>query len=161
MIGNTKVTMIYAKDINSNGIGYDGGLAWECTDDLKFFKEKTVGKIIVVGSNTYKKLPKFRDRIILVLTNNPTEHYEFTFEQLRKYLKKNNIEEIVVCGGLKVYKSFLYQNVVDVVYESLINFHKKIVYDTFASFSIKGFSKEEIKSIRTNEYDLYINEYTK
>lgn len=161
MIGKCKVTMIYAKDSNTNGIGYDNKLSWHCPDDLKFFKEKTLNKVLIVGKNTFKELPPLKDRLVLVLTSKPIDENEFTFEQLCKFIKQHNIEEIVVIGGLKVYKTFLYQNKVDEIYETLLTFRKKNIYDTFASFSIKNFAKEEYKSIRTFDYDMIVNKYTK
>ena len=53
-----KVSMIVAVDRNGN-IGYagDSKLPWHIPEDLKFFKEKTVGHPIIMGYNTFKSLP--------------------------------------------------------------------------------------------------------
>jgi len=39
-------------------IGKEGTMPWHIPDDLKFFREKTLGKIIIIGSTTFKSLPK-------------------------------------------------------------------------------------------------------
>ena len=40
------------------GIGKDGGLPWpKNSDDLKWFKEKTTGGVVVMGRKTWESLP--------------------------------------------------------------------------------------------------------
>ena len=41
----------------NNELGYKNDLIWHLPDDLKFFKEKTTGKTIVMGYNTFLSLP--------------------------------------------------------------------------------------------------------
>jgi len=49
-------------------IGLDGKLPWgKCKDDLNHFKELTINSKLLVGSTTYKTLPKLKDRDILVV----------------------------------------------------------------------------------------------
>lgn len=51
------VTMIVA--YNSNFvIGKDGGIPWHIPDDLKFFKEMTIGNSCVMGRKTWDSIPE-------------------------------------------------------------------------------------------------------
>ena len=42
----------------NNELGKDNKLIWYIPDDLKFFKEVTIGKTIIMGKNTFDSLPK-------------------------------------------------------------------------------------------------------
>ena len=39
-------------------IGADGDLPWDIPEDMKFFREKTSGHIIVMGRKTFESFPK-------------------------------------------------------------------------------------------------------
>ena len=63
------LSIIVAKAKNDI-IGKDNNLIWHLPDDLKFFKQNTIGKPIVMGLNTLKSLPrKLVNRKYIVLTN--------------------------------------------------------------------------------------------
>ena len=38
-------------------IGKDNSLIWHLPNDLKFFKEKTTGHVIIMGRKTFESLP--------------------------------------------------------------------------------------------------------
>jgi thymidylate synthase len=67
------VNFIVATD-NKGGIGKNGLLPWNISEELKYFQRITKGHIVVMGSKTYFSIPeKYRpltDRFNLVLTNN-------------------------------------------------------------------------------------------
>ena len=45
--------------VSENGvIGKDGDIPWHFPEDLKHFKEKTMGHPVVMGSSTYRSLPE-------------------------------------------------------------------------------------------------------
>ena len=105
---------IVAVDLNW-GIGCDGKLLETIPEDKKFFKEKTIGKVVVMGRETFESLPgkaPLKDRVNIVLSRN--ENYmddrliicnsiDETFDQLKKYDKN----DIFVIGGEVIYKQFL------------------------------------------------------
>ena len=105
------ISLIWAMDKN-NLIGKDNDLPWHYSEDLKYFKEKTRGKKVIMGENTFysienrihKPLP---GRINVVATLNKDFHYEgveVTFD-LISYLKEheNDDEDIFVIGGKQIY----------------------------------------------------------
>ena len=68
------VTIVVA--VARNGvIGADGGLPWHLPDELRLFKETTLGHVLVMGRRTYESLPeRFRplpNRRNLVLSTDP------------------------------------------------------------------------------------------
>ena len=61
------ISIITALD-NNNLIGKKNGLPWYLPADLKHFKEKTLGKPVVMGKTTYESIGKLlpeRTNIIL------------------------------------------------------------------------------------------------
>ena len=51
---------------NQLQIGMDGQLPWHNPDDLKWFREMTMGKTCVVGYNTLKTLPELPGRNVVL-----------------------------------------------------------------------------------------------
>lgn len=47
---------IVAVDLNW-GIGYKGNLLQRIPEDMKFFKQMTLGKVVVMGRKTFESLP--------------------------------------------------------------------------------------------------------
>ena len=93
-------------------IGKNNGLLANIPEDMKFFRETTSGKIIVMGSKTYLSFPKrpLPNRENLVITKNPENYPEVrTFTDIESFLSyaKTAEKEIFVCGGGMIYKSLL------------------------------------------------------
>ena len=103
----------------NNEIGKDNKLLWHIPEDLDFFKKNTLGKTILMGSNTFYSLPKMlpnRHHIVLTVEGNtfPSEVEVFyDFEKLLERIKSSE-EEIVVIGGAMIYKEFI--DYVDTMY---------------------------------------------
>jgi dihydrofolate reductase len=68
-----KVRLIVAMD-NERGIGKNNDLMWHLPADMKFFKETTLGHIVVMGRKNFDSIPeRFRPlvgRENVVLTRN-------------------------------------------------------------------------------------------
>lgn len=94
------------------GIGKDNNLLARVPADMKYFREKTMGKTIVMGSSTYMSFPKrpLPDRKNLVLTSKPENYPEVkcfeNLEELFGYIKDNH-KDVFVCGGSTVYLQLL------------------------------------------------------
>lgn len=60
--------LIFAHDLNY-GIGKDNSLPWKISEDLKYFKEKTIGHNVLCGRKTLCSLPAhFPDREIACIS---------------------------------------------------------------------------------------------
>lgn len=83
-------------------IGLNGELPWYSRDDLKYFKKQTIGKNLIVGSVTYKKLPPLPERNILIYGKD-----YLGFDDIINMVEKIDHEEFMVIGGRKTYEKFL------------------------------------------------------
>jgi dihydrofolate reductase len=105
---------IVAVDLNW-GIGFKGNLLQRIPDDMKFFKQMTLGKVVVMGRETFESLPgkePLKDRTNIVLSKDK----KFTnknliicrsLDELTQELKKYNSGDIFVIGGESVYRQLL------------------------------------------------------
>ncbi|MCX7745658.1 MAG: dihydrofolate reductase [Clostridia bacterium] len=105
---------IVAVDLNW-GIGYKGSLLQRIPEDMKFFKQMTLGKVVVMGRETFESLPgrePLKDRINIVLSKNKNFVDEKiticrSFDELFHELKKYNSDDVFVIGGESIYTQLL------------------------------------------------------
>ena len=91
-----KIALIAAIAKN-NAIGYDNKLLYWLPNDLKRFKELTNGKTIIMGSNTFRSLPKgaLPNRRNIVLSKKETKLPNVeVFSSLESALNTCNDNEI-------------------------------------------------------------------
>jgi dihydrofolate reductase len=118
--------LIVAMDENG-GIGRDGDLPWKLKGDMAFFKEKTNGGIVIMGSGCYDSLPeKFRplpNRLNIILSRSERQfHGCMTFKYPFDILDDDYLmskENIWVIGGSQIYDIFI--DVVDELYVTHVN----------------------------------------
>ena len=102
------VSMIVAKGIN-NEIGADNKLLWHIPSDLKFFKETTMGKSIIMGRKTFESLPKaLPGRKNIVISRNPdfSAPGAAVVTDTEAALKESETEEVFIIGGASIYEAF-------------------------------------------------------
>ena len=104
------VNMIAAIGKN-NELGKDNNLIWHLPGDLKFFKNITMGKDIIMGSNTFYSLPKLLPgRRHIVLTSKNIDNDKITVvhskQDLIEYLYQVK-KEVMIIGGASIYKQLL------------------------------------------------------
>ena len=85
-------------------LGKNGELIWHLPEDMKFFKEKTLGHKVLMGRKTFESIPggkglPDRENIVLSRKNGDAD------EIIRNLATSN--EEIFVIGGGSVYKKML------------------------------------------------------
>lgn len=96
-------------------IGYKNKLLVSIPADMKFFRQMTGGKVVVMGRKTLESFPNglpLKNRTNIVLTGNPNYHVKdavivHTTEELLEELKKYDEEEIFVIGGESIYRAML------------------------------------------------------
>ena len=96
---------------NNNAIGFENKLLYWLPNDLKRFKELTTGHTIIMGSNTFRSLPKgaLPNRRNIVLSRKEKEFPSCeTFSSLEEALANCNGTELVyVIGGEMLYRAAL------------------------------------------------------
>ena len=104
------ISMIAAIGKN-NELGKNNDLIWKIKDDMKFFKETTMGHPIVMGRKTFESLPNIlpgRKNIVISksdILNSKIEVYKSIGEFL--IANKDIEEEFFIIGGASIYSQFL------------------------------------------------------
>ncbi len=93
------------------GIGKDNKLLCHLPGDLKYFKEKTLGKTIVMGRKTLESLPGGKPlpgRKTIILTRDKTLVNDGVqiIHSIEELLSIND-EELIVAGGGQIYNQLL------------------------------------------------------
>lgn len=96
---------------NNLELGKDNDLIWHLKGDLKHFKDISMGKKVVMGSNTYFSLPKRLEGREYIILSNPLIEVDdaVVFDDFNKLLEyvKGFDEEILIIGGASIYKLFV------------------------------------------------------
>ena len=108
------MNLILAADKNW-ALGNEGGLLCHIPGDLKYFKEKTTGKTVVMGRGTLESLPNGRglpNRNNIVLSSQPDYQAEravvvHDLDELDAELAQYNSEDVFVIGGASIYLQLL------------------------------------------------------
>jgi len=97
------------------GIGCGGELLFSIPEDMKFFKNKTENKVVVMGHWTLKSLPgskPLKNRVNIVLSKNARLKLDSVIvcnciEQLLSIVSKYNPDDVFVIGGQELYSQLL------------------------------------------------------
>ena len=129
------MNLIAAVDKNW-AIGRNNKLLVSIPDDMKFFRQTTTGKVVVMGRKTLESFPNgkpLKNRVNIVLTNDSNYSVEGAvivhgLDELHKELKKYKSEDIYVIGGESIYRQLVDE--CDVAHITKIDF----AYDADAYF---------------------------
>lgn len=94
----------------NNELGKNNDLIWHLPNDLKFFKEMTVGKTIVMGYNTFKSLGRVlpnRKHVVLSFENIEVPEGVQLYNNIEDVLKSIRGDEVFIIGGASIYKQFI------------------------------------------------------
>lgn len=100
---------------NNWGIGLGDSLINHIPADMKFFKEKTTGNVVVMGKSTFLTFPGKKalpNRVNIVLTTDPEWSAPdvvvcHSIEELFLQLKRYDTSMVYVIGGSSVYEQLL------------------------------------------------------
>lgn len=100
---------------NNWAIGRNGDLLVHLPGDLKYYKEKTTGNVIVVGRKTLESFPGGKplpNRTNIVITRNPDYEADGCIicsskEETLKKLEEYDTEKVFIAGGAEIYRQFM------------------------------------------------------
>ena len=107
MYQGKKIIHIVARGLNGE-IGANNKLLWSIPEDLQFFKENTLGHVVLMGRKTYESLPKKLSRRIVMNVSSAkgripiTSYLSWAVSQCCEDLNTN---QIFIAGGAKLYNS--------------------------------------------------------
>jgi len=132
-----KISLIVA--VAENGvIGKDNDLIWHLPQDIRFFKEITIGHHVIMGRRNFESIPhKYRplpNRTNIIITRQSEYKAEEcivvnSVETALKIAKNNGDIEPFIIGGGQIYRIALEKNLVDKIY--LTKIHHSFKGDTF------------------------------
>lgn len=149
--------------IDKNGVmGNNDSLPWKLRNDLKHFKNITIGSPLIMGSNTFNSLPGIlpdREHLVLSTTMYGDENKSvFTsIKEVLEYCEESNYENIYVIGGANLVHQFCEYN----LFDNLIITHvdTEVNGDTILDIDVLGLEKWHISKIEKYDADEY-NEYS-
>ena len=155
------ITLIAAVGKNLE-LGINNTLIWSIPEDLKFFRDNTMGKTIVMGMNTLNSLPKLlpnRRHVVLTRKNIEIDSciIVHSIEELLTYIESLD-EEIMIIGGAQIYNQMIeYAN--KMLLTEIDDSCDADVY--FPSFSMEDFDREVISEHEYNNIDYSHVVYTR
>lgn len=108
----TNISLIVAMSQN-RVIGGDNKLLWHIPEDLRHFKNLTLGKPVIMGRKTYdaigRPLPKRPNIVVTRQKNWKAEGVEAagSLEEALQLAEKHGSSDIMVIGGAEIYKQAL------------------------------------------------------
>lgn len=97
----------------NNELGIDNHLLWKISEDLKFYRNLTLYKNIIMGRKTFESMPikALEDRNPFVLSSSSLDKiYDVnsikSVDSMLKYIEMTN-EEFIVVGGAQIYEAFM------------------------------------------------------
>ena len=111
-----EVALIVAHD-NFYGIGQNNNLPWRCKEDMQWFKQKTLGHVVVMGRNTFESMGSkpLKDRVNIVVSRTlplDTEGVQVArtpSQALSLFAERwvpDPCRSLFVIGGNAIYKAF-------------------------------------------------------
>ena len=106
--------MIASAD-NNWAIGYKGSLLAHVSADMKFFKSKTVGNVVILGRKTLMTFPNgkpLKDRKNIIITTDESFKVEgaeivHSTDELLETVEKYDDDSLYVIGGGSIYDQLL------------------------------------------------------
>lgn len=167
-----KVAMIVAMGENRE-IGRNNNLMWHLAEDMRFFKETTLGHYIVMGRKNFDSIPRkykpLPERVNIIISRNPDFMYEecYTVSNLEEAMqlgRENGEELLFIIGGGQIYQMALDAGVVDIMYITHVKASFPDAEVFFPAFDESQWEKEHVQSgfsDSQNEFDFEIFKYSK
>ncbi|MFT6844923.1 MAG: dihydrofolate reductase [Flavobacteriales bacterium] len=146
---------VYKKEVNiivamaeNNTIGKDNKLLWHLPNDLKFFKQTTMGCPIIMGRKTYESIGRLlpgRENIIITRSNDYEVEGAIICHSLDAAIDSSSTKQVFVIGGGEIYKQAM--SICHKLFVTRV--HQEIEGDTFfpaineQEWSLTWFEKQQ------------------
>ncbi len=151
------ISMIAAMGKNRE-LGLNNELLWKLPADMKFFRETTMGKPIIVGRKTYesfggKPLPGRKNIVITTASDYQSEGATIVHSIEDAIAEASDAEEIMIIGGASFYQQMLPKS--DRLYLTYVNgeFKADSWFPEFDSTEWIEKSHKDCKADEKNSYD--------
>jgi len=95
----------------NNELGKGNTLLWHMPEDMKYFREKTKGRTVIMGRKTFESLKgplPNRKNIVITRDKKYLRHGVDVVHSLEEAIEKvKNEEEVFIIGGAEIYKQAL------------------------------------------------------
>lgn len=116
------ISLIVAHDHN-HVIGYENGMPWHLPGDLQYFKQKTMGKPMIMGRKTFESigrpLPGRRNIVVTRDANYRADGIETATSIEEALALAGDVPEIMIIGGEQIFR--LSMELTDRIYITKIN----------------------------------------
>lgn len=165
-----KVAVIVAMDLD-RGIGKNNDLMWHLPKDMKFFKDTTLGQIVVMGRKNWDSIPERfrplanRENVILTRNKNFTADSCVVLHDLVEVWKKYENEEeriVFIIGGGEIYRLALESGLVQEMYITHVNGHFE-AETFFPEFDLSNWTVDVIlNQVKDDKHEVgfQVNKYT-
>ncbi len=129
-------------------LGKNNDLIWHFKEDMKFFRNTTIGNTVVMGRKTFESLPHaLPDRRNIVITSDKNYNADGAevVSSVEEAVEKTKGDNVFVIGGGKVYSEFL--NLSDKLYLTEIDAECKDA-DVF----FPEFDKAEYSAVKLSDF---------
>ncbi|WP_257352357.1 dihydrofolate reductase [Pseudalkalibacillus decolorationis] len=142
-------------------MGKDNDLPWHLPEDLKWFKNVSMGHTIIMGRNTYESIGKplpGRKNVIITTDKSYIAEGCIVTHSIEEALEQNGEEQIVI-GGAQVFKQVL--PITDRIYLTQIDeeFEGDTFFPELDESEWEVTSKEKGIKNEKNPYDYYFTIY--
>lgn len=136
----------------NNELGKNNDLIWKFKEDMKFFKQTTIGHPVVMGRRTFESLPNVLPgrKNIIISRNNIIDNKIESYKSIRDFLLdyENYKDDIFIIGGASIYKIFI--DIATKLYLTEIEAADKDADVYFPQFNKENFEREIIKELKEN-----------
>ena len=165
-----KVILIAAVGKNLE-LGKDNSLLWHLHEDMRFFKETTIGHTVVTGRKSFESIPpKYRplpERTNIILSRNPDYLYEecYTVASLEEAMEiavSQGEIKVFIIGGGEIYRMALANDVVDEMYLTHVEAAFPDADTFFPEVQMEHWETEQIMRIASdsvNEFPFVVLHY--
>jgi len=156
---------IFARDLSSGGIGFNGQIPWSEKRDMEKFKQITTenyygeNNICIMGRKTYENVSHLKNRHLFVVSSSLIETTQITqetkvFKNLKEcldYCSKNftNKTKIFVIGGELLLRESFNHPLLETIYMTEVD-HPELKYDVY-------FKDHIPPEFKTTNSDLFVS----